>query len=244
MAKNPNKSAKPATGDTFDTSNGATAPAVDTKAADAEVMAKAKAELKAKEDATKAEKVAAREAAKAEKDAAKAEKAAAREAAKAERQARIAELAEGKTYHGSMLALADRVKSGAYVKGANGQLRTTDELAIALDGASPTDVIRIGLDVLQVEDNPYVKLNVGQQSMNLRNRMRGAIKKGTLTIAQVVEYMVRNKIHVTTAADLEAAAQAKAEKKAAREAEAEAKRVAKAAAPKAAAKIAPAQAAA
>lgn len=195
---------------------------------DKELIEKTKADLKAKADAEKAEKAKAKEAAKAEKDKIAAAKKEERAAAKAEREARMAELAAGKNYTGSMLALAERVKSGAYVKGSNGQLRTTDELAVALDGIGATDVVRIGLDLLKLEDNPYIKLNIGQQSMNLRNRMRGAIKKNTLKISDITEYVTRNKIHVVTKADIEATAKAKADKKAAADAEKAEKAAAKA----------------
>lgn len=204
---------------------------------DKAVMEKAKADLKAKEDAAKAEKAKAKEEKAAAKKAEQAEKAEARAKAKAERQARLEALAaEGKNYTGSMLALADRVKQGVYVKGSTGQLRSNDELAQALDGIGPDDVIRIGLDVLKIEDNPYVKLNVGQQSMNLRNRMRGAIKKETLTIATIQDYITRNNIHVTTPEDLAKKAAEKADRKAKADAE-------KAAKAEAAAKVTPKEAA-
>lgn len=242
MAKKPNTKPVVPADDAFDTSGG-TAP-LKKEPTDAELIAKTKADLKAKEDAEKAEKAEAKAKAKAEKDAAAAVKKEERAKAKAERDARIAELAaSGKTYTGSMLALADKVKQGVYIKGANGQLHTNDELANALDGIGATDVVRIGLDALKIEDNPYSKLNVGQQSMNLRNRMRGAIKKGTLTIAEIVEYIVRNKIHVVTKADIEAAAKAKADKKAEAAAEKAKKDAAKAATAKPAADPAAANAA-
>lgn len=185
---------------------------------DKELIAKTKADVAAKAKADK--EAAAKEKAdlKATKDAAKAAEKEVKEKARAEakkaREDRLATLAaEGKQYVGSMLALADRVNSGAYVKGATGQLRSNDELAQALDGVSPTDVIRIGLDMLSLENNPYHNLNVGQQSMNLRNRMRGAIKKEVINIAGIKDYIVRNKINVTTPASLEAKAKEKAEKK-------------------------------
>jgi len=205
---------------------------------DAAVIAKAKKEASERDAAARAEK----DKIKADKAAAKKvdqdAKAAERATKKAEREARIAALAaDGKNYTGSMLALADRVKQGVYVVGATGQLRSNDELAQALDGVSATDVIRVGLDVLKIEDNPYTALNVGQQSMNLRNRMRGAIKKETLTIAAITDYIVRNKITVTPAVSAEEKAAAKAEKvakaakaKADKEAAAAAKPVAKEAA--------------
>lgn len=188
-------------------------PIVDEKAAKkAEEIA---AIAKAKQDAKDAKaKIAADK--KAAAEAAKAEKAEAKAVAKAERDARIAELAaSGKTYTGSMLSLADKVKQGVYVKGASGQLRSNDDLALALDGVAPTNVVRIGLDLLKLEENPYAKLNVGQQSMNLRNRLRGAIKKGTVALTDIADYIKRNEIPVTSAADVAAAAKEKADKKAA-----------------------------
>ena len=194
--------------------------AAQAKKEEAEAAQKAKAEAKA--------------AAKAVKDAANAEKAAARaaasEAKKAEREARIAALqADGKKYVGSMLALADRVKSGAYVKGTTGQLRSNDELAIALDGVGPNGVIQLAKFVLGMEENPYTKLNIGQQSMNFRNRMRGALKKGTLTMDSVKEAIVTLDIDATEV--IKAKAQAKADAKAAREAAAAVKKAAKVAKP-------------
>lgn len=194
---------------------------------DKELMAKAKADQAAKDQALKdtkakekadaaAAKKAAAETKKAEAEKAKAEKAVERAKAKADREARLEALkAEGKAYTGSMIALADRVKAGVYVKGASGQLRSNDELAIALDGVGPTSVVSLALDVLKLETNPYSHLNVGQQSMNLRNKMRGAIRHGNLKISDIADYIKRNHVHVTTAADIEAEAKAKAEKKAA-----------------------------
>jgi len=191
------------------------------KAAKQEAAAKAKAE---------------REAAKAEKEALKGATAEQRAAAKAAREARMAELAaSGRKYVGSMLALSDRVKEGQYVKSATGQLRSNDELAIALDGVTPNGVIQTAKAVLTLEANPYSHLNVGQQSMNLRNKMRGAIRKGLLSIEAVRDYVKANDL------DVSADVKAKAEAKAARQAELKAEREAKAAAA-AAAKAAKAKA--
>lgn len=99
---------------------------------------------------------------------------------------KAAESGDKRTYFGSMLTLAERVKSGVYVKGTNGQLRCGDEVALALDGVSPGNVVRLLVEVLSaaklIEGNPYTSLNIGQQSMNLRNKLRGAVKAGTVTI--------------------------------------------------------------
>lgn len=214
MAKaKPSKAAAPKD-DMFDTSNGAA-----TTTTDAELIAKTKADLKDKVDADKAVKAEAKAKIKAEKDEAAAAKKEQRAQAKAEREARLAELAKsGKSYTGSMLALADRVKQGVYVKSGTGQLRSNDELAIALDGVHPIDVITMAIDLLELPENPYHALNTGQMSMNLRNRMRGAIKKETLTIAEVKDYLTRNNITITKAISAEDKAKAKADKAAAAEA--------------------------
>lgn len=159
--------------------------------ADAE---KAAAAIKAKAD-KKAEREAAAAAKKAESDKKRADAQAERQKKIDERDALMAQrkkereeavakaAAEGKTtrertYDGSMLALADRVKQGVYVKGTNGQLRCQDEVALALDGVPAKKIVPLLMEVFQLEDNPYSALNYGQQSMNLRNRLRGALRKG------------------------------------------------------------------
>jgi len=201
-----------------------------------------KQELKA---AAALEKIAAKAAKKEAAEMAKAEKAAAklaaiqsknvstkeeRDAAKAARAERLAALdPDGtKKYHGPMLALADRVKQGAYVKGATGQLRSTNELAEVLDAVPVDNVIRLAKIVLELPENPYTNLNSGQQSMNLRNRMRGAIKKGTLALDTVRECIEENGF--ATATDWAAEAEAKRAARAASVAAAKAVKEAKAAA--------------
>jgi len=205
-----------------------------------------KQELKA---AAALEKIAAKAAKKEAAELAKTEKAAAklaaiqsknhrtkeeREAAKLERQARLEALdPDGKRkYHGSMLALADRVKQGIYVKSATGQLRSTSELAEILDAVPVDNVIRLAKIVLELDENPYTHLNSGQQSMNLRNRMRGAIKKNTLTLDVIRECIAENGFATATdwAEKAEAKRAARAEHAAAAKAEKEAKAAAKAAA--------------
>lgn len=144
---------------------------------------KADIEAKAKRKAEADEKRAADKKAREDAAALRAQKIAENKAA---REARAAELkAAGRTYVGSMTQLADRVKQGAYVKSMTGQLRSTDELAVALDAVPAANVVILGLKALKLAENPYTALNIGQQSMNLRNRMRGAIKKGTLTLDEV-----------------------------------------------------------
>jgi hypothetical protein len=170
-----------------------------------------------------------RDAEKAEKEARKAERAATAAVNKEQREKLAAELAEsGRKYTGSMLALAERVKAGVYVKSMTGQLRSTDELAVALDAVPPANVVHLGC-LLFEEANRYTALNVGQQSMNYRNRMRGAIKAGKFTLDHLKE--VRDAHGLATA---EAEIAAKAEAKAAKLAEREAAKAAKREAAKAA----------
>lgn len=182
--------------------------------------------VKAANAAAKAEAAAEKLAAKEAKAVAKAEaaeaKAQARADAKAEREARLAELGP----QAKMVALREAKKT--YVKSATGVLRSTDELAQALDAVTATNVVPMALTLLKLDDNPYSRLNVGQQSMNLRNRLRGALKKGLITIAQVVEVRDAGG-YAIPAEDIAAAAIAKAEREAKRAANA-AEREAKAAA--------------
>ena len=194
----------------------------------------AKQEAKAAKLAAKLAKQEAAIAAKAEKEAAKLAKLSAtkeeREAAKAERAARLAALNVDGTrkYTGPMLALADRVKSGLYIKGVTGQLRSNDELAQILDGVTPIGVIQTAKAVLELDANPYSHLNVGQQSMNLRNKLRGAIRKGTITLDAIRTYVAENDLDVSQS--IVEKAIAKAERVAAAKAEKEAKAALKAAA--------------
>jgi hypothetical protein len=86
-------------------------------------------------------------------------------------------------YTGPMLALRSASKS--YVKGANGNPHTTDNLAFKLEALDRLTVVRVLMLAMQLEGNPYLHLNAGQQSMNLRNKARGMFKNGTLTMAEV-----------------------------------------------------------
>lgn len=135
--------------------------------------AKLAAQAKAKED---------REAKAKQKEADKAvaadARAAERETKRLDREAaRSAQLSgTNRTYSGPMLALADKVKAGAYVKGAHGQLRSNDALAQALDFVPPANIVKLAMLVLNEPTNKYSQLNIGQQSMNYRNRLRGALK--------------------------------------------------------------------
>ena len=108
-----------------------------------------------------------------------AEAAAREEAEKATEEATEATEAPAKTktpYMGPMLALRSAAKH--YVKG----LHCGDEIATAFSGLKSEATIEACITALGLGFNPYTHLNIGQQSMNLRNRIRAAYKKGTLNI--------------------------------------------------------------
>lgn len=98
-----------------------------------------------------------------------------------------AEVVEPTGYQGPMLALRERLKAGAYKKAANGQPSCGDALAQALGVLKPADVIRACIIALAFDANPYTHLNVGQQSMNLRNRVRNALTRGDFGMGVVIE---------------------------------------------------------
>lgn len=94
------------------------------------------------------------------------------------------QLAPVKTkYNGPMLALKTARK--AYVKAANGIQCNGDDLAM-MCGQYPRETVVEGLiQALGLPGNPYLSLNPGQQSMNLRNKARHALKAGLVTSAHV-----------------------------------------------------------
>lgn len=81
-------------------------------------------------------------------------------------------------YSGPMLALRERSKAGHYVKGTNGNPHCGDAVADALQVLSRERVVHVCIKLLNLEGNPYLHLNPGQQSMNLRNKLRHAVKNG------------------------------------------------------------------
>lgn len=84
-------------------------------------------------------------------------------------------------YVGPMTALRDAVES--YVKAENGQYCCGDELALTL-GEHPREVVIPALiRTLGFDSNPYLHLNPGQQSMNLRNKARAAFKSGAIKMS-------------------------------------------------------------
>lgn len=86
-------------------------------------------------------------------------------------------------YAGPMLAL--RRAAVGYVKAKNGQPCCGDTLAV-LCGQHTREAVVAGLiAALKLDSNPYAHLNPGQQSMNLRNKTRTALRDGFLQLADV-----------------------------------------------------------
>lgn len=87
-------------------------------------------------------------------------------------------------YVGPMLAL--RGASKHYVRApGSGQLVCGDALAQVLAPLTVEEVILVCQQSLALESNPYAHLNIGQQSMNMRNKLRGAFKRGELKVEDV-----------------------------------------------------------
>ena len=89
-------------------------------------------------------------------------------------------------YHGTMIALRKASAAGRYSNAANGQPCCMDVVAQALGSLPPLLVIKACMIALNLPANPYAHLNVGQQSMNLRNKIRGAMKRAELEISTVL----------------------------------------------------------
>jgi hypothetical protein len=88
--------------------------------------------------------------------------------------------APGAAAIGPMRGLRERLKAGAYMKMPNGQPANGDEVATALGNLEPLEVVKALMIAFDHTANIYGHLNVGQQSMNYRNKFRGALKRGEL----------------------------------------------------------------
>jgi len=86
-------------------------------------------------------------------------------------------------YNGPMLALKAARKT--YVKAKNGIQCNGDDLAMICGEFSREVVVKALIRVLGLPGNPYSALNPGQQSMNLRNKARHALKNGLVTSTQI-----------------------------------------------------------
>ncbi|CAB5228712.1 hypothetical protein UFOVP1544_20 [uncultured Caudovirales phage] len=90
-------------------------------------------------------------------------------------------------YQGSMIRLRERMAEGAYQKAPNGQPCCGDRVATLLGTLQPLQVIRACIVAMALPSNPYNHLNVGQQSMNLRNKLRGCFKREEFGFGVLVE---------------------------------------------------------
>jgi hypothetical protein len=84
---------------------------------------------------------------------------------------------------GPMYAL--RAARLSYTKAPNGYPCCGDSLATLCGLHDRSTVITALIRAMHLEGNPYTHLNPGQQSMNLRNKARGMIKKGALDIETI-----------------------------------------------------------
>jgi hypothetical protein len=82
-------------------------------------------------------------------------------------------------YTGPMLILREKAKN--YVRG----IHCGDDLASILDGLTREQVITTLIRAMKLEGNPYLALNPGQQSMNLRNKARGQLKNGFIKTSDI-----------------------------------------------------------
>lgn len=94
---------------------------------------------------------------------------------------------EATGYQGSMLRLRERLAEGAYKKAENGQPCCGDQVATLLGSLAPAQVIRACIAAMALPSNPYAHLNIGQQSMNLRNKLRGCFKREEFGMGVLVE---------------------------------------------------------
>lgn len=94
---------------------------------------------------------------------------------------------ESGKYAGPMLGLRTRSIEGKYVKALNGQPCCGDTLAEMLGSYAAQQVIRICAIALDIPADTYAHLNVGQQSMNMRNRLRAALRKNVFGMGVVHE---------------------------------------------------------
>lgn len=86
-------------------------------------------------------------------------------------------------YTGPMIALKTARKT--YVKAANGIQCNGDNLATLCGTHTREETVAALVIALGLPGNPYLHLNPGQQSMNLRNKARHQVSAGTLSFAQI-----------------------------------------------------------
>jgi len=86
-------------------------------------------------------------------------------------------------YSGPMLAL--RAARRAYAKAKNGIQCNGDKLATLCGRYKREDTVSALILAMALPGNPYLHLNPGQQSMNLRNKARHQVSNGMLSLAQI-----------------------------------------------------------
>lgn len=106
---------------------------------------------------------------------------------------------EATGYQGSMLRLRERLAEGAYQKAANGQPCCGDQVATLLGALAPAQVIRACIMAMALPSNPYIHLNIGQQSMNLRNKLRGCFKRCEFGMGVLIEAVEQVQVEANVA---------------------------------------------
>ena len=86
----------------------------------------------------------------------------------------------------SMLPLREVRKHYVRAPGS-GHLVNGDALAAVFAELTVEQIILVCMQILALERNPYEHLNRGQQSMNLRNIIRGAIRREDITVEEVAK---------------------------------------------------------
>jgi hypothetical protein len=102
-----------------------------------------------------------------------------------------------------MLVLREATRSGVYVRAPNGQPNCDDRLARMLGTLTGPQVVAVCVIALDLPVNPYPHLNLGQQSMNLRNRLRAALNRGDFgfgVVEEAIEEVTTNSRNTTKGA--------------------------------------------
>jgi hypothetical protein len=113
---------------------------------------------------------------------------AAKAAPKTTEKTELKDEAEVKSMSATMLKYRKKYEPSLSASGRK-SLNTGDEIAHLLAGLEPRLVIAAAERLLSLKTNElwdkYSGLNVGQQRMNAGNRIRGAVKRGDVTVKDV-----------------------------------------------------------
>lgn len=85
----------------------------------------------------------------------------------------------------SMMKLREARKQYVRAPGTKSMVNG-DNLALALATLTPVQIAIVLQQVLALDVNPYAHLNPGQQSMNMRNKLRAAIIRGEVTLDEII----------------------------------------------------------